>query len=133
MSKSRLNTIARLVKGLVASILLTLILMLILAIAVVYCKFSDTTILWLNQFIKITSIVFGVGIAVGRGGQQGFISGMVLAIIYMVLGYVLYLTFGGNVFNAITMLGEILIGAAIGGVTGAIFANLPPRKNRRKR
>lgn len=133
MSKYRLNTIVRLVKGLVASILLTLILMLLLAIAAVYCQLSDTSIQRLNQFIKIASIIFGVGFAVGRGGQQGFISGMALAIIYMVLGYVLYLTLGGNVFNAVTMLGEILIGAAVGGVAGAIFANLPAQKNRRKR
>lgn len=51
---------------------------------------------------------------------------------YMILGYALYLLLGGGAFSAIGMLGEILIGAAVGGLTGAIRANQSP-KSRIKR
>ena len=133
MAKTRLNTLASLLKGLIASVLLTLILMLILAVAAVYLKPGDTAIMWLNQFIKIVSIVFGVCVAVGRGGENGFVTGMALSIIYMILGYALYLTLGGNVFNVVSMLGEILVGAAVGSIAGAILANLQPKRPRKKR
>ena len=46
---------------------------------------------------------------------------------YMILGYALYLLLGGGAFSAIGMLGEILIGAAVGGLTGAIRANQSPK------
>lgn len=133
MAKTRLNTLACILKGLVSSILLTLIFMLLLSLAVVYLNVEDSALTWLNQLVKILAIIFGVGISVGRGGENGFITGMTLAIIYMIIGYALYVFLGGNVFNAVSMLGEILIGAAIGSVTGAIFANMQPSRGRKKK
>jgi len=132
MAKKRVNIIACLLKGLISAILLTLILMLILAVCAVYLKLSDTAIMWANQFIKIFSIIIGVAAGVGRGGENGFIKGMVLAMVYMILGYVLCIISGGHTYNTVSMLGEILIGAAVGGISGAVFANLSPSKGRRK-
>ena len=59
-------------------------------------------------------------------------TGTVLAILYMTIGYALYVFLGGNVFDIVSMLGEILIGAAVGSVSGAIFANMPARRIRKK-
>ena len=132
MAKSRMNTLAALLKGLVLAILITIALMLALAAAAVYLDLSDTVIRWLNQLIKILSIVIGTGISVGRGGEHGFVTGMVLAIVYMVLGYAMYVLLGGNAFNAVSMLGEILIDAAAGGVAGAVFANLSSKRSRKQ-
>ena len=117
---------------LLASVILTLILMLLIALAAVYLKPSDITITWLNQFTKIAAIIFGVRVAVGWGGKNGFITGMALAIIYMLLGYGMYVGFGGNAFNTVSMLGEVLIGAAVGAVSGAVFANLSPKRKHKK-
>ena len=132
MAQARLDTVARILKGFIAMVLLTLILMMAAALAAVYLQLSDNTIRWINQIIKVLSILFGVRITVGRGGENGFITGVVLAVIYMVAGYALYLVLGGNVFNAADMLGEILIGAAVGGAAGAVLANMKPSKKRRK-
>jgi len=132
MTHSRINTFAKLLKGLITSVLVTLLLMLLLAIAAVSLKLSDTSITWLNQFIKIISIFLGVWVTVGRGGENGFIKGLVLAIIYIILGYFMYVILGGNAFSAVTMLGEILIGAAVGSIAGAILANLSPKHRRKK-
>lgn len=133
MANSPVLSIAHLLKGLIAAVLLTLLCMLLMAIIAVYGQLSDNAILWLNQLIKIAAILTGVTACVGRAGQQGFVKGMALAIIYMICGYVLYLTLGGHGFDVVTMLGEILLGAAIGGVAGAILANLSPKKPRRKK
>ena len=68
----------------------------------------------------------------GRGGERGFLTGMTIAMLYMVLGYVFYVFLGGSAFSVPAMLGEILIGAAIGSLTGAVLANLPAKSGRRR-
>ena len=70
-------------------------------------------------------------LAVGRGGERGFLTGMALAMLYMVLGYLGYVLLGGSAFSVPDMLGEILIGAAVGAAAGAVLANLPAKGRRR--
>lgn len=130
MTKSRLETVLSLSKGLLCAIALTLVGMAGIAALAVYLRASDTAIRILNQALKCLAILLGVGVAVGRGGSRGFFIGMALAIVYMALGYALAVLLGGNAFAVPGMLGEILIGAALGGVIGAVLANLP--KSRRK-
>ena len=132
MANKRINIIACLLKGLVTAILFTLLLMLILALCAVYLKLSDTAIMWANQFIKVFSIIIGVAAGVGRGGENGFIKGMVLAMVYMILGYVLCIASGEHPYSTVSLLGEILIGAAVGSISGAVFANLSLAKARRR-
>jgi hypothetical protein len=51
--------------------------------------------------------------------------------LYMALGYACYVALGGNAFVITQMLGEILIGAALGAVVGAVLSNLPSGRGRR--
>ena len=81
--------------------------------------------------LKIAAIILGVRAAVGRGGSRGFVTGAVLALIYMILGYALYVALGGGAHSATVMLGEMLLGAAIGGVYGTILANMRPKRKRK--
>ena len=125
MKKSRGQVVLALLKGLLAAILLTLVLMTTLAAAVVFLHLSDGWLRAMNQLLKIAAILTGVSLAVGRGGQRGFFTGMALAMLYMVLGYAGYILLGGGAFDTADMLGEILMGAAIGSIAGATLANLP--------
>ena len=128
MNKTRLQTVAGLMKGLLCAIALTLIGMAGIAALAVYLRASDALIRALNQLLKCLAILLGVTVTVGRGGHRGFFTGMALAIVYMALGYALAVLLGGNAFNVPGMLGEILIGAALGGVFGAVLSNLPERR-----
>ena len=130
MNKSRLETILSLGKGLLCAIALTLLGMTGIAALAVGLRASDALIRALNQLLKCLSILLGATVAIGRGGSRGFITGMALAIIYMTLGYALSVLLGGSAFAVPGMLGEILIGAALGGVTGAVLSNLPKRRHR---
>ena len=87
----------------------------------------------LNQLLKLVSVLLGVRIAVGIGGTRGFVTGAVVALLYMVIGYALYWKLGGAVFSTASMLGEMLLGGAVGAASGSVFANLKPRARRRAR
>ena len=130
MNNTRLQTILGLTKGLLCAIALTLVGMTGIAALAVYLRASDALIRVLNQLLKCLSILLGATVAVGRGGNRGFFTGMALAIVYMALGYALAVALGGNAFAVPGMLGEILIGAALGGVIGAVLANMPKSRRR---
>lgn len=128
MTNSRTNTLISLGKGLLAAVGLTLLLMAAVAALAVKLRMEDQVLMSLNQGMKLLSILLGVLLAVGRGGRRGFLTGMTLAMLYMALGYGCYAALGGNGFVAGEMLGEILMGGAVGAVAGAVLSNLPARR-----
>lgn len=130
MSSKRAGILFSVLKGVIAASCLTLIGMLILALLTVFFRISDQLLLIINQFLKAVSILAGVCAAVGRGGSRGFVTGAVVALLYMLLGYLLYCGLGGE-HSVSLMLGEMLMGVAIGAFTGAVLANMSPRKHRR--
>ena len=87
MTISRKNTLLSLLKGLLAAVALTILLMAVIAAMAVFLRVSDGLIMALNQLMKLSAILLGARIAIGRGGERGFFTGMALAVIYMVLGY----------------------------------------------
>ena len=131
MARTRSAVLISILRGLGAAVAATLLLTLLLALAVVYTGISDSTIMLLNQFIKAAGTVLGVRFAVGIGGEKGFHLGFVVGTLYMLSGYVCSLCLGGEGFSAVTMMGEILLGGAVGAAAGAIFANLRPARRRR--
>lgn len=132
MSANRIDTIISVLRGFLFAAAITLAGMLAIAALTVFVRISDNTVSLLNQLIKILSIVLGTWSAVGRGGRRGFVTGVVLALAYMIAGYALYVALGGGAWSVSGMLGEMLLGAAVGGVCGAILANLSPRVRHRK-
>ena len=131
MANRRLMRLQAVAKGFLLAALLTLLLMAVLTVAVWRTDMIDATLTLLNQLLKIAAIALGVRAAVGRGGTRGFVTGAVLALIYMILGYAMYVSLGGGMHSVTTMLGEMLLGAAIGGVCGTILANMKPKRKRR--
>lgn len=128
MAINRKSAILSLLRGLLTAVGVTLIGMAVIAALALLARVSDGLIMALNQMLKLAAIVLGALAAIGRGGERGFITGMALAMLYMALGYALYVALGGNAFAVREMLGEILIGAAIGAIAGAILANMRPRR-----
>ena len=131
MTKTRLKTLLTLLKGLLGAVALTLLGMAGIAALAVFARVSDGMITALNQLLKAAAIILGVSLAMDRGGERGFLTGMALAMSYVALGYWMVVALGGSAFSAADMLGEVLLGAAVGGVAGAVRSNLPPRRRRR--
>lgn len=133
MPAKRKTTLKALFAGLITAVLFTLAAMLLIAAALVWLRFSDGLIIWLNQAVKLLAILLGAIIAVPRGGRNGLATGVLIALAYMVIGYVLYTLLGGAAFSFTSFLGELLLGAAVGAVTGSVRANLNPRSKRSSR
>lgn len=133
MSANRIDVIFSILRGFLLAAALTLFGMFVIAALTVFIRISDGTLSLLNQLIKILSILLGTWTAVGRGGRHGFVTGIVLSFVYTISGYALYVALGGGAWSITAMLGEILLGAAIGGTCGAVLANLTPRGRLRKK
>ena len=130
MPKTRKRTLLSLLKGLLIAVALTLVCMLAMAAALVYLQMSDRLLTVLNQLVKLLAIALGTCAAVPRGGSRGLLTGVEIALVYMALGYAMYVLLGGGSFAVGNMLGEMLLGSAVGAVTGAVRANLSPRRSR---
>ena len=128
MTINRRSAALGLAKGLLAAVGVTLAGMAVIAALAMLAGVSDAVIMALNQVLKLSAISVGALAAIGRGGQRGFFTGMALAMVYMALGYAMYAALGGSAFAVQEMLGEILIGAAIGAIAGAVLANMKPRR-----
>lgn len=130
MPKIRRSPLKSIFAGLISAVLFTLAAMLVLSLALLFLRFGDGLLRILNQAVKFFAIFIGAIIAVPRSGDRGLATGLFLSMIYMVVGYGLYVLLGGGGFSFPSMLGELLLGAAVGAVTGAVRANMRPRKRK---
>ena len=132
MPRTRKSAALALLKGLLIAVALTLACMLLMAAALVALQMSDRLLTVLNQIVKLLAIAVGTCVAVPRGGSRGLLTGVEIALVYMALGYAMYVLLGGGSFAVGNMLGEMLLGSAVGAVTGAVRSNLSPRRSRVK-
>lgn len=132
MPRTRKSAALALLKGLLIAVAFTLACMLLMAAALVALQMSDRLLTVLNQIVKLLAIALGTCVAVPRGGSRGLLTGVEIALVYMALGYAMYVLLGGGSFAVGNMLGEMLLGSAVGAVTGAVRANLSPRRSRIK-
>ena len=118
-------------RGLAVAVGITALGMLALGLMAGYTAVTDDTIRLMNQCLKLASVLLGTLAAVGMGGERGLVKGMAVGALYMLLGLgILGLASGMNA-DWSTLVGEVLIGAAVGGAAGALLANLPARRSRR--
>ena len=128
MPKSRAAVCRRLILGYLTAVAVTFAAMLLLSAGLIFLQIGDRLLFVLNQIAKALAVFLGVCAAVPRGGSSGFATGVVVALFYACTGYALYALLGGCAFSFPDMLGEITVCAAVGAITGAIRANLSPRR-----
>ena len=115
------------------AILVTLVGMALIAALVILTPMPDGVLTTLNQLLKVAAIFLGTLSAVGRGGTNGFALGAVCGLLYMVLGYLVYSILDGMLAPAPQMAVEFLLSTLMGAVSGAIAANLSPKKRKRRK
>lgn len=130
----RRETLLSLLRGLASAVLLTLAGMAAMVLLVVYGQLGDGLLSALNQALKLGAVFLGAWRAVGPGGSRGFAKGAVIGLSYIALGYGACALWGGMTVSGGLLAAEFLAGALLGGVSGALIANLPARgKYARKR
>ena len=126
----RVSILTRILKGVLAAALVSLMLMMLLALIVVYAQPGDSLIAAINQVIKLASLLLGVLVCVRPGGRRGFLLGAAVGLCYMALGYGLYCLLDDTMLTFSMLALEFSMGAVLGALAGALVANLPARRRR---
>ncbi len=129
--KIDLKPIKKILVGVMAASVITIVLMVILTGAVVLKGLDDGVIRAVNQVIKVVSVLAGVLFGVGRGGEKGLLTGAAIGIGYILVGYGLYSIIDGMHANARIMAIEEAAGGLIGASAGVVLANMRAGKRAR--
>ena len=127
----RTRTLIRVLLGLAAAACATLLGMVLLSALVVYLPMSDGAITACNQAIKLVSLFVGTWACVRPGGRKGLLLGAAVGLLYMAVGYGLYCLLDEAMITFSYLAIEFVMGALLGGLMGAFFANLPARRRRK--
>lgn len=117
----------RILKGLGAAVLVTLIGVAVFALLMQWIRPSENAVRIFNQVLKLASIAAGVWAAVGCGGEGGLIRGAAVGLLYMAVGVALYALLSGQRAPATAYLADLGMGVAGGGIVGMILSNISPR------
>ena len=110
-------------KGSLIALCVSLIGILIFAFLIRFISISDNAISPINQVIKGVSILTGTFIGLKRTKEMGFISGLVIGIIYTALSFVTFSILDGQFVFSKTLLNDLLFGGIIGAICGVIAIN----------
>ncbi len=131
MREDRMGRVFRVLRGALAAGAITLLLMAGITLLVIYAGLRTTHLTAINQIVKLVSILAGTLFAVGVGGEKGLLTGALVGMLYMLLGYGFYSLIDGSEPAAKVLAMEIAAGALVGAVAGVVLANL--RGGRRTR
>ena len=114
---------SRIIRGLLVSILVTLVSVAVFALIMQWVKPSDEAIRIFNQALKLVAIAAGVWTAVGRGSEGGLVTGAVVGLAYMAVGVAAYALLSGQHAPLSSYLADLGMGIASGGIVGMILSN----------
>lgn len=118
----------RLLKGLGASLVVTVAGVAIFALLMQWLRPTDQTIRVFNQVLKLLSIAVGVYVAVGRGREGGLLKGAAVGALYMIVGVAAYALLSGQDAPLTAYLADLGMGVAGGGIVGMILSNMQPAR-----
>ena len=113
---------ASIVKGILFSIIISLISILIFGFIVQMSKFDSGVIKAVNQFIKIISVFLACTLSLKD--RAGLISGIIIGVISTVIIYLLFALFFGSVNFGLSFFIDLIFMLIIGGISGIISVNL---------
>ena len=105
-------------KGVLFSLIFTLLAILVFAAIVKVFELSDKTILMVNQVLKIIAILLGCLIGLKGGGC--FWKGIILGFVTALIGYITFSLLSGAPLLRISLVYESILGIIVGGISGFI-------------
>ena len=111
-------------RGLLLSILVTVVAVIVFALIIGLTDMSDGVIQIVNQVIKVAAIFFGVRAIVPKGAENGIRRGVLLGLIYMGVGVLLYSLLSGQKLTVMSYLTDVLMGIAAGGLSGMVLGSM---------
>lgn len=121
VSENNSNSVVRILKGSIISIITTLILLIIFSAMLTYTNINENTIPTVIIICTALSILIGSQIATSKIKKNGILNGALVGIIYIAFLYIISScitkNFSLNNYSIIMMLVSILIGG-VGGIIG---------------
>ncbi len=110
-------------KAIAIAMIITFLLVLLSALIIKVFNVSSSYISIFNQVIKGLAIFLSALICL-KGKSGGFIRGIVLGVIYILIAYVIFSLMNGYFEFSISLLNDVTFGAIAGLISGIIAVNL---------
>lgn len=107
-------------KGVIISVLFSLLAVLIFALVIKAFSFPDAVIKPVNVIIKTLSVFTGVFFSVK--GDKGLIKGAITGLLSVLVASLVFAIIGGAA-GAPSILWEVLLGGAVGAISGVLAVN----------
>lgn len=122
--KTKNNILSTLLKGVIPSIITTLLLILAFALIIRFFNISNSWIFPINQVIKFVSLTVGITIALRNTKSKGFITGLIIGVSYSIISYLLFSLLQMNFEFSFSNFYDIILTAFGGGLIGIIIVNV---------
>lgn len=114
-------------KGVLGAAGVSLLGIVLFALALKVLNLPDSVISIINQIIKILSVLAGSYLSVGVAGDKGAVKGALSGAGYMAVGLTSSMIIAGQLAAPLMILSDLALGGAVGALGGAILANMAPR------
>jgi len=121
--KTNRSLILDVIKGVVFSLVISMVLIILFAIIIRFANIPDSLIMPINQIIKVISILFGSIIAL-KGSNKGLIKGVLIGAIYAILAYFVFSILSRSLEVGLTSITDLLFDSLIGACSGLIAVNI---------
>lgn len=121
VNESNSNSIIRILKGSIFSIVTTLVLLIIFAALLTYTNINESTMPTVIIIVTALSILIGSQIVTSKIKKNGILNGMLVGIIYILMLYIIssMVTKNFSLNNyAIIMIATSIITGGLGGIIG---------------
>ncbi|MBQ7653203.1 MAG: TIGR04086 family membrane protein [Clostridia bacterium] len=130
MDRSNIKTsVLNILKGLLFSLVFSVVAVLILAIIAKYAPMSDGVVTAINQVIKVVALFFGILIGFKRQ-KLGVVAGLIVGLCYTLLSFAIFSLVSGELdFKELSVF-DFLIGLGAGAASGILAVNLKGLKRK---
>lgn len=124
MEKGVVRSILDVIKTVVIAVLISMVLVLVFALIVKATDLNDTVIGYVDQGIKIVSVLAATLIGFRRGGKGGWLKGLLSGLLYVVTSFLVFAAISGDFSVSELSWADVLLGAVVGLICGVIAVNV---------
>ena len=124
MEKGAIRWVLDVIKTVVVAVLISMVSALVFALIVKATDVGDTAISYVNQGIKVVSMLVACLLGFKRGSSGGWLKGLISGLLYVVTSFLVFSLISGSVsFENLSWV-DFLTGAAVGTICGVISVNV---------
>ncbi len=113
-------------KGVLFSLVITLLAVLTLGIIIKFVDVPSNVLLPINQVIKVISLLIGCLLGF-KNKSTGAVKGCLVGLVYTLISIFIFLIVGGSLKNSFNFI-DLIMGILIGAISGIIAVNTGKRQ-----